>query len=149
MPVINSTHTIPEPAALPTTESAKIISGYSNNTTASVSPLASPNFETFETATWTIPVIIGAILTIIAILVGLPSAVLALQEIRRRRRAHADHNEKLDDINDPIKAGNDTSIETSSFGSDTDSASIMTSLGKTAGSMLPDACSVTSSFRGN
>jgi hypothetical protein len=60
----------------------------------STSILVSPKFDTSDTAAWSLPVIIGVILTTFAIVVGLPSAVLAFQEIRKRRRATQDGNEE-------------------------------------------------------
>jgi hypothetical protein len=99
MPAIDITHRNLEPVASPATASTKFTSGYPNDTTTFTTLSTSPNLDTSDTTAWSIPVIIGVILTIIAIVVGVPSAMLALQEIRRRRRAHTDNNAKVDDIN--------------------------------------------------
>ncbi|KAH7381184.1 hypothetical protein DE146DRAFT_760631 [Phaeosphaeria sp. MPI-PUGE-AT-0046c] len=98
MPAINITRTILEPVASSVTSSTQSLTGYVNDPTTSASIIASSSLKTSESAVWSIPVIIGAILAILAIVGGLPSAVLALQEIRKRRQAMTDDNdEPIDD----------------------------------------------------
>lgn len=114
MPAITTSHRNLDPVA-----SLATISGYINDTTTSISSLSGLELYPPDSEGWSIPVIVGVILTILAVVVGLPSAVLALQEIRRRQRARAYINKaKLENAprSTHSNTGNDANVPTSSFG---------------------------------
>jgi hypothetical protein len=93
MPAVYSPRTIIKVASstnntdINTVVSSSLVSGYTNTTTL-VSPPPCLNIETHTssvTPTWNTPVVIGAILAIVAIFVALPNTILAWKKMQKYR----------------------------------------------------------------